>query len=116
CLQSGPRTAHYSVRQAHNMHGMRERVKRSTYGVDRFVFAQLAGRYSYARIADLSRRCGRVVEGTPLLREHTAYTRIEGSNPSISASSTESSPCITRAFFIYARRAVACPSRVGRLN
>ncbi|GEM_PF-6843372 len=27
-----------------------------------------------------------MVEGTPLLREHTAYTRIEGSNPSISAS------------------------------
>ncbi len=31
------------------------------------------------------RRCGREVEGTPLLREHAAYTRIEGSNPSISA-------------------------------
>ena len=27
-----------------------------------------------------------MVEGTPLLREHTAYTRIEGSNPSVSAS------------------------------
>ncbi len=27
-----------------------------------------------------------MVEGTPLLREHAAYTRIEGSNPSISAS------------------------------
>ena len=26
-----------------------------------------------------------MVEGTPLLREHAAYTRIEGSNPSISA-------------------------------
>src|SRR5690606_8347388 len=26
------------------------------------------------------------VEGTPLLREHAAYTRIEGSNPSVSAS------------------------------
>lgn len=32
------------------------------------------------------RRRGREVEGTPLLREHTAYTRIEGSNPSVSAS------------------------------
>jgi hypothetical protein len=32
------------------------------------------------------RRRGRVVEGTPLLREHAAYTRIEGSNPSVSAS------------------------------
>src|SRR5690606_41810986 len=31
-------------------------------------------------------RRGREVEGTPLLREHTAYTRIEGSNPSVSAS------------------------------
>ena len=27
-----------------------------------------------------------MVEGTPLLREHAAYTRIEGSNPSVSAS------------------------------
>jgi hypothetical protein len=26
-----------------------------------------------------------VVEGTPLLREHTDKTRIEGSNPSVSA-------------------------------
>src|SRR5690606_5883475 len=31
-------------------------------------------------------RRGREVEGTPLLREHAAYTRIEGSNPSVSAS------------------------------
>ena len=36
-------------------------------------------------IRKLVRRCGREVEGTPLLREHTGKTRIEGSNPSISA-------------------------------
>ena len=30
-------------------------------------------------------RGGREAEGAPLLREYTAYTRIEGSNPSISA-------------------------------
>ena len=34
-------------------------------------------------------RRGREVEGTPLLREHTAYTRIEGSNPSLSAKVAE---------------------------
>ena len=33
-----------------------------------------------------------MVEGTPLLREHTAYTRIEGSNPSISASINKKAP------------------------
>ena len=31
------------------------------------------------------RRDGRVVEGTPLLREHAGKTCIEGSNPSLSA-------------------------------
>src|SRR5260363_108727 len=31
------------------------------------------------------RRCGREVEGTPLLREHVVKARIEGSNPSVSA-------------------------------
>ena len=31
------------------------------------------------------RKRGRVVEGTSLLRMHTAYTCIEGSNPSASA-------------------------------
>lgn len=31
-----------------------------------------------------------MVEGTPLLREHAAYTRIEGSNPSVSASKPKS--------------------------
>ena len=36
----------------------------------------------------MARRCGREVEGTPLLREHTGKTRIEGSNPSISANNT----------------------------
>ena len=34
----------------------------------------------------LDRRDGRVVEGTPLLREHTPKKCIEGSNPSLSAS------------------------------
>ena len=35
--------------------------------------------------ASVARRDGREVEGTPLLREHTGKTRIEGSNPSLSA-------------------------------
>lgn len=33
----------------------------------------------------LSRRVGRVVEGTPLLREQTGKTCLEGSNPLLSA-------------------------------
>ena len=40
-----------------------------------------AERYNRA----LDRRDGRVVEGTPLLREHTPKKCIEGSNPSLSA-------------------------------
>ncbi len=44
------------------------------------------------------RRRGRVVEGTPLLREHAAYTRIEGSNPSVSAKFWQLRPCFYRAF------------------
>ena len=47
--------------------------------------------------------CGREVEGTPLLREHTAYTRIEGSNPSIPAKSKNTiKPCafIAQGFFV----------------
>ena len=32
-----------------------------------------------------ARRPGRVVEGTPLLREHAVKNCIEGSNPSVSA-------------------------------
>ena len=47
---------------------------------------EVSGQQSYARMRGFTtRRRGREVEGTPLLREHTAYTRIEGSNPSISA-------------------------------
>ncbi len=34
---------------------------------------------------ELDRRDGRVVEGTPLLREHAVKNCIEGSNPSLSA-------------------------------
>ena len=34
---------------------------------------------------DETRRRGREVEGTPLLREHRGKTLIEGSNPSVSA-------------------------------
>ncbi len=39
-----------------------------------------------------------MVEGTPLLREHTAYTRIEGSNPSNSARYLKK-PLIFKGFF-----------------
>lgn len=46
------------------------------------------------------RRCGREVEGTPLLREHAAYTRIEGSNPSISAKNSTFKPLIFKGFFV----------------
>ena len=38
-----------------------------------------------------------MVEGTPLLREHAAYTCIEGSNPSVSAKSI-AKPLITSRF------------------
>jgi hypothetical protein len=37
-------------------------------------------------------RRGRVVEGTPLLREHLAKNWIEGSNPSVSASAVRKAP------------------------
>ena len=40
-----------------------------------------------------------MVEGTPLLREHAAYTRIEGSNPSVSASWIEAL-CL-QGFFLF---------------
>ena len=43
----------------------------------------LTARERYNRALD--RRDGRVVEGTPLLREHTPKKCIEGSNPSLSA-------------------------------
>ena len=36
-------------------------------------------------------RRGRVAEGTSLLRMHTAYTRIVGSNPTVSAKIDEKS-------------------------
>lgn len=48
-----------------------------------------AERYNRA----LDRRDGRVVEGTPLLREHTPKKCIEGSNPSLSASKPLASLC-----------------------
>ena len=38
-----------------------------------------------AKTAKVSRRDGREAEGAPLLREYGAYTSIEGSNPSLSA-------------------------------
>jgi hypothetical protein len=41
-----------------------------------------------------------VVEGTPLLREHLGKTRIEGSNPSVSAN--EDKPA-KRAFLLVGR-------------
>ncbi len=37
------------------------------------------------KTAKVSRRDGREAEGAPLLREYGAYTSIEGSNPSLSA-------------------------------
>lgn len=39
-----------------------------------------------------------MVEGTPLLREHAAYTRIEGSNPSVSAKKNGKALEFSRAF------------------
>ena len=53
---------------------------------DEFLFATtLTADRRAAIISLLSRRRGREVEGTPLLREHTCKTGIEGSNPSVSA-------------------------------
>jgi hypothetical protein len=43
-----------------------------------------------------------VAEGAPLLREYTAYTRIEGSNPSLSAIIKE--PRLVRGFLMIGER------------
>src|SRR5207302_7611589 len=70
----------------------------------------------------LDRRDGRVVEGTPLLREHTPKKCIEGSNPSLSArinslyqAVVESSPalCTNRAQMRHraSRVRADCPHR-----
>ncbi len=54
-----------------------------------------------------------MVEGTPLLREHTAYTRIEGSNPSVSARNTIACalrvPAIFFCFDFIGFRVYICP-------
>src|SRR5690606_15028414 len=48
-----------------------------------------------------SRRRGREVEGTPLLREHTTYTRIEGSNPSVAAKFKSPAIAKLQGFFLF---------------
>ena len=47
----------------------------------------------------MTRRDGREVEGTPLLREHTVKNCIEGSNPSLSAK-FDTKPLFIKGFFI----------------
>ena len=54
-----------------------------------------------------------MVEGTPLLREHAAYTRIEGSNPSVSASDSVYRALLLQGLFFFAE---ICSYKSGLLN
>ena len=71
-IRTAPAKLRVSSHQMAVSHGFREGIG---------LTARDAERYNPA----LDRRDGRVVEGTPLLREHTPKKCIEGSNPSLSA-------------------------------
>ena len=53
-----------------------------------------------------------MAEGTSLLRKHMAYTRIVGSNPTVSAKRSEEEPHNVGLFFVCHRenRAFHCPA------
>src|ERR1700738_1617393 len=71
-IHTVPAKLRVSSHQMAVSHGFREGIGLTTRDAERYNRA-------------LDRRDGRVVEGTPLLREHTPKKCIEGSNPSLSA-------------------------------